>query len=1034
MLKHFTKPVVVLMLVLYCSTVAYSQNNDCIKVNIKPIEQKPIEIPFTPGNTNNDFTFNNISPFADLDILENPEGSVLSSCIFKNNSARILNIDTQNGFLTLSNSIGITDSITTNDPGAIRGTCSFSQINNQLFFTGIGPDIFGFDRIYPFTVNEGILNRVTENNIKNFFIPSNLSTALATTPNGKFLVYIQADTLNNNLASIQSIPITSNMALGKSFIGQALAKVTTAGTYIEFVSKPDSDFIFGIFSNIQEGKEGSGDSFAIFKTNQINGTNFILFEFKKDDSRLPDLFSSPEFIGFSGFKFINKDNELYLFISYLENNSIDIVSKLALFKVEARSELAKSISLRQIGEPILTPVKFAPCNENKIFNVSGPLWVDNDTVYITGINTKLITSYFIDWNAITNNTETNKIFKLSSKPLTTIERNTDLILTMDSKFVYIASVGIQEPPDVKISGYEIEKSSVNCTDLKTQLLMAGICSIDNKPPELILNIPNQTVKINQDTILNLNNNFKDEGNITYTLINNPASSFTQINGNIITIHPVNNSQAGTYNITVEAKDEEGLTNITSFNIEVLIEPNPQSTSPTSTTTGGTVILVPPSTSSPTETPPKPSPTNTQPLDTESIPKPQPSSPPTTSDNAQPSDVMLEPILPDLPKLPDIELVPSDSEQNIDINLLDLSGPDQVIIVPDIPQIIFTNEPPQSSSGSIVLSGKVTDCCSCETGNLICNENVVPVCDGGAVRCIGTGSMILACCRGVPEKLVCNGDDLTIKCVEKQDIKKQLLNKLKTDQIPVKTSLTRGAITRGNSGFLINLKSNIKLKESDLNHITHILIDSQKEITVLTSKTFLVGNNKLLVDLTFPELLNEDTYLLVSLLNKEKNKQEVLAKGNLKIVNSLDFKNVSPQSGKKITIKLPIVDKIKVRTVRNSIDGSKIIRLIITGRNFASRLIEVNNKLFISQPFTTNTILSFVDNSKVDILRTRVLTSGNTILVVLRFKGLDITKIPLTISTPKGQIFYNPAQFNVLTNEFERNIKLDLDIKKKDKKK
>ena len=1056
LLKHLinTGLVFILTLCTLLLPIAYSQDNECTKVDIKPIEQtgqtgqKSVKIPFSPGNTNNDFTFNNVIPFADLDILESPEQNILSGCIFKNNSARILNIDTQNGFLTLSNSIGITDSVSQNDPGAIRGTCSFSSINKQLFFTGIGPSNLGFDRIYPFNINDGILNRTTEeNNIKNFFTPSDLSTSLAATPNGKFLVYIQADTSNNNTASIQSIPI-KNMILENSFVGQTLAKTTKAGTYIELIGEPNETFAFGI--------EGGEKSFAIFKTNQLNGTNLILAE--------PNLFNSLDFIEYSGFKLIKRNGELYLFISYLENNSTDflkdinIISKLALFKVEIRSELAKSASLKQIGESTLTLVKFKPCNENKILKISGPIWVENDTLYIAGINEKLITSYFIDWDAITNETKTSKIFKLSSKPITTLERNTDLVLTMDGKFAYVASVSSKESLDVNISGYEIKKSAVSCSDLKNQLLISGICDLENKEPKLISNIPDQIVKINQTVAINLNDHFKDEGDITYTLINNPAPSFTQINESTITINPTSSNQAGIYNITVKAEDKEGLVNTTSFTIEVSIEPNQQAstTSPTPSTTGGTTIFIPPppSPSSPPpastgNTAPTKSP-STQPTNTGSIPKPTSSSP-SANNNSQPSEIMLEPIPLDLPELPDIELVPVDigsdeanTSQSIDINSLDLSGPDQIIIFPTIPQITFSNqnlESPEieiipdelasSSSGSTIPLGKVTDCCSCATGKLICNENTTAVCDGGTVVCTGVGSMVLACCRGKPATAICNGDDLTIKCVQnKEDTKKKLLNKLTADQLPVETSSTRGVINRGNSGFLISLKANIKLKESDLNNIIHILINNEKKITILTSKTFLVGNNRLLVDLKIPESLNEGSYVLASLLNKGGGKKELLSKGTLKIIHSLNFKNVSPKSNQKVKIELPSVEKINARTIRDFADTGKIIRLTITGKNFASRLIEVNGRLFISKPYTTNTILSFVDSSKVDILKTRVLTRGNKMLVVLRFNGLDITKIPFTISTPKGQFFYNTAKFSVLTNDFERNVILNLDKKKK----
>lgn len=1153
---------------------AYSQEKFCTKTTIKQINET--NIPLTQGNTNEDPAFNDVQPFVDLDLPQSPGKDFISSCVFKNTSARILGINPGNGSLNISPSVGITDPVRVGDPGSLRGTCSLSPLGGQLYFPGIGPAAFGFDRIYSYKVlpgNPPTLIRSMDGDVNDFFIPSDLATSTTVTPNSKYVVYLQANTTNENLASIQSIPIKENEIFDSAFIGQALSKAVKAGTYIEYANNIDGfekKFVFGAFSNLKQGESASGNSFGIFKTNQKDGLNFIIAEFAKgsSDSPLPALFNNEQFVGFSGFKLIEKNGELFLFVSYVENNLNNIVNnfnyitKLALFKVKVRSDLARTATLELIGKPISTVFKTAPCSENNLHGIAGPIAVVDNTVYIAdndafeeiSKNENYLGAYFIDWDSVETATSETQIIFPSSVPIRTNlnkkERNTDLIVTHNNKFAYVATSNILENINPKVIGFSLEKSNVQCSDLKKEL--KGICDFDNNPPVLVKEIPDQTVKVNEEETISLNNFFNDESEISYTLTNNPASGFVSIKGNKIEINPTKNSQVGFYpEITVKATDKGGLSITESFNLDVheatlttddttatppevpspqvptpppIIQPIPPppifptAPPPPSGDIGGAPSIGappipdagrPPSFGEPSPAPP-PLPPPTLPPEIPRPPKPPklPTLPPSIGKPPlppKPGTPTSEPKLP--PELPNIDLIPtetkpisSDTSQAIDIKSLDLSGPDQIILSPSIPQFIFTDQgitipaieiieedkegelesdsvekpkdkpapkaPPATSPPTIEIPPAskpskpkpetpanipevpfapipatdidiATSCCSCETGKLVCAENAKPICNGGRVKCIGGGGKTIACCRGKLPVESCNGDDATIRCISqnlksKKPEEKEDKVKLIPDQAPIETKITRGAINKGNSGFVIFLKPDKKLTKGDLKYVLHILIDAKKNITILPSKTYILGTNKILVDLNIPNNLEPGSYLFATLVNRGGGKKDVIAKGNIEILKSYDYKNVSLLTGKKVKMGPPKVEKVVARIGGTDSDGTKIIRLIIHGHNFASRLIEINGRLFIAKPLTSNTLISFAEDKDIDIIRTRVLTKGTKMLVILKYTGKDITKIPFTISTPKGQFFQNETKFSVLTDSFERDVPLTLDKTELDK--
>lgn len=1115
----------------------YSQTKDCIKTTIKPIDQKPLQIPANLGNTNNDETFKELEQFADLDVLDTKlsNTNILSVCIYKNNSARILNADPESGLLNLSNSFALADPVSKNDPASIRGICTFNSATRQLFFPGNGPQEFGFDRIYPYNIeisNPAVLNRTKrsqENNINDFYIPSDLATSITVTPNGRFLTYLQADTSNNNLASIQSIEIKADKSLGQSFIGQSLAKSVNAGTFLEYAKNPlsiNSRFVFGIFSNLQQGKGGSGDSFSIFKTNQENGVNIILSEFKKGDHDfpLPDLFTNQNFGGFSGFKFVQRGSDLFLFISYFDIDpnarflNFSYITKLALFKVIIRNDLSKKASIAQIGRPTITVFKTTPCTENNFHGISGPMWYADDfnTIFVSDNNTNLaiaknenyFASYLVNWDIVPIANTTDEVMRLSSIPIRTSqntgERNTDLVSTPNNMFAYLITSSTQDINNTKIFGYSLDYTNITCPSLKEELRNNGICdllSVSTSSPS-----PSPSPS--------------------------PSSS---------------PSPSPTHSPPISPSPTPS----------PFQSPTPQtSQQPTQQggSVGGVILPIPPSTN--TGRPPviTPGPGRPTEFGKPSSGNKPPSAPPKPSKSPTPTPTPLPPSLPILPPIAIIPETPlsSDAASGIDIKSLDLSGPEQIVISPNIPHIIFPTAPLEtaniqvikpdsllsnpiapspfpspspSSSPPIFLSpspspslpispspfpspslsnssssgftpnnnafcsnGKVfcgngllascldlnyktscinntPDCCiKTETSldckpNLLNCQNIKPLdatppvntppafCKDGIPSC--NSGFSVACSSGAPPCCIENeagcsvfSQDIIVGCDggktfctpntlrnREDDL---LAKKPKLDQTPIETKEIRAAIKAGAGGHIISLKEEVTIKSNDLKNIIHITIDNEKKITLIPSKTYILNKNKLLAKLAFPANLKNGVVTLVTLLNKGGGKRQVIAKSSIKIFDPLDFNNFNINTGTETKAGLPTINKIQGRIIGDSTKGGKIIRLTFIGKNFASRLIKINDRLFIADPFKTHTILSFSDAINIEILRVRVLKKGNKMLVTLRFTGDDITTIPFTISTPKGHLFNEKIGVKLFSKPATRSVILTLDQEREEK--
>lgn len=251
-----------------------------------------------------------------------------------------------------------------------------------------------------------------------------------------------------------------------------------------------------------------------------------------------------------------------------------------------------------------------------------------------------------------------------------------------------------------------------------------------------------------------------------------------------------------------------------------------------------------------------------------------------------------------------------------------------------------------------------------------------------------------------------------------NVKKQV-----SDQ-PAQTSETHGIIKSGFGGYIIKLNSGIKLKEKDLKNINYVIIDTNKKTTVIPGNTQEIKSGSVLLSrLFFPESINSGVATLVTVLNKGGGKKEVLSKGTVKLFNSYDFQNVGEAE---IKTGLPKVKQIQGRVTGSSKKGGKIIRLILSGENFASRLIKINGREFISEPSKSHTFVSFSNESDIEILRTRVLNKGKQILLLIRFTGDDISKRSFTVSTPKGQFFSKKMEIKLLSKPPVRNVILELD--------
>ena len=106
-----------LLWILIPANASPSESKNCIRTKITSLNDTPIEILSSKGNTSNDPSFEEIDDFADLSTTKN---DTLGVCIHKSDSARVLNFDSNTGTLTLSNSFARTDPVNSNDPGAKR--------------------------------------------------------------------------------------------------------------------------------------------------------------------------------------------------------------------------------------------------------------------------------------------------------------------------------------------------------------------------------------------------------------------------------------------------------------------------------------------------------------------------------------------------------------------------------------------------------------------------------------------------------------------------------------------------------------------------------------------------------------------------------------------------------------------------------------------------------------------------------------------------------------------------------------------------
>lgn len=1052
---------------------AFSQNLDCVKAKITP--QESVELNAGKGETNNDPVYDSLRQYIDLDISPSDDG--ISACILKSDGVRIINLNPSSGTLNLSSRVGNTD-VLSQGAAALRAVCAFSPDSSQVFAIGSGSPEVGLDRIYPFNVNGATLSRVQEGNSSDTFTPSDLATALAVAPGKKYLVYVQNNS-TSHLASIQSVEIKGDNSLEKSFIGQDLASVLDGGSYIEFgKDSGSSKFAFGAFSDLQQGIPGSGKGFGIFKTNLSTGVNFILKEFKKGslESPLPDGLDTPNFVGISGVKFIKRGSDYFLFVSYFENDlnagfgDFSYITKLALLKVNIRNEVTKTTSLNLVGKPILTVFKTPPCSENSFHGISGPLWVNDSILYLADNNNEsFFATYSINWDAINSADSNTEIITLSSFPVLTNqngnEKNTDIVSTLSNKFAYVGSSNISGDPSAKIFGYSIEESSASCKNLTKTL---GLC-------ELLLSKPS----LNSDSDTSSNNNPGTESTNSSTT-SGTVSSTTSGTVSSTTSGTVSSTTSGTTTANSDATSSTSSSSTTSGTVyqPPIAAPYypPSSVSnintgrPSSITGSGRPINVT-ATPRPIPTPPKIKPR----------PSPTPKSTPEATPNPTPT-LDIKPPSIDLNAIGTTTLS-SDSSQFIDVKSLDLKGSDQVVIPPLIPRIVLSEalvlpeiEIDEGSSPKATASPApeseisieevpITTCCSCDKGNLVCNKNSTPYCDGGNVKCVGPENMIISCCRSLMGVEQCNGDDPTIKClnpvtksvklesktVSKVDVVKladktvsnpenKIVDKSgktpSVDQADVINNAdeTLGLINAGSAGVLINLSPGTTLKSKDIKNVSQLIIDKDSNVIVLSSANFLSSPNQLLSKLVLPSDLKVGVNTLVTVINQGGGKKKVIAKSPIKVFDSYQFSNIGDESAKD----LPKISKIDGRYVGESKKGGSIIRLTLYGNNFASKSVKVGSQSFHSGDSKTLTTFSLTQNGNIEVIRTRVLKRGKRMLITLRYTGSDdLSGKSFTLSTPKGHIYYEKLGIKLNTKKPVRSVILDLDNDKvkdtKDKK-
>lgn len=1013
---------------------AISQTLDCVKNKISP--QSPMQVSTSKGETNNDPVYDSLRQFTDLDI--SPSDDSISTCILKSDGVRIINLNPSVGSLQLSSRVGNTDA-----SAALRGVCAFSPDSSQVFALGSGSPDVGLDRIYPYNVSGSSLSRVQGESGDNAFIPSDLATALAVPPGKKFLVYVQNNS-TSNIASIQSVEIKADNTLAKSFVGQDLANTLKGGSYLEFAKESDpqsAKFAFGAFSDLQQGIPGSGTGIGIFKTNLSSGVNFILGEFKKGVS-FPDVFNTQHFVGISGLKFVKKDSSLYLFVSYFENNSdagfgaFSYITKLALLKVNVRNEMSKTASLSLVGKPTTTVFKTQPCGDNSFHGISGPIWVNDSTLYLTDNNNEnFFATYEIDWSAVDSADFNTEVISLSSSPVLTSqdsgEKNTDIVSTLSNKFVYVASSNLSDS-SAKVFGFSIEQTPVSCKNFIKNL---GLC-------ELTLS---SGVSTGMSGGNGSGNGSSDNDNDTGS--NSGGGLNTDTGSNNINNIPTTSTSSSTSSSSTSSSSSttSGSTSAPSSVYQPpAYQPSYQPPSYPSNTgrptasygSGRPTSAIP--TPKPTPKPPKAKPT----------PTPKPGAEPAATPEAAP-DITPPPI--EL-NATETTTLTSDSSQFIDIMSLDLKGDDQTVIPPLIPYIILsqsielaTIEPADNASPTPIPSPVVqtstqelpiSSCCSCETGNLICNKGSNSFCEGGNVKCVGPGNKIISCCKSVMGVEQCNGDDPTIKClntvtrVVKPDDKaiEKAVKKAVVEATPpqITTSLeTIGVINSGSAGVLVNLKPSITLKSKDLKNISQLIIDKDQKATLVQSANFLLSPKVLLTKLVLSSSIKPGVVTLVTVLNQGGGKKQVIAKSPVKVYDSYSFSNVGDDKAKS----LPTVSKIDGKYVGESKKGGSLIRLYLYGSNFASKSVKVGSQSFRSDVNKTLTTFSFADASNVSVIRTRVLNRGKRILITLRYTGTDdLSNKAFTISTPKGHFFSEKLGVKLAAKKPVRSVILGLDDK------
>ncbi len=947
----------IFMLTLLFMNPVFSQNTECVRTKISPILGTPLQLPVSIGSTNNDKTYENIDQFVDLDIPVSSNANLLSACIYKNNAARIVNFDPVGGSLKLVESLALTDLVKQGLQAAVRSVCAFTPNGSQLAFSGNGPQEFGSDRIYSYKTNPTLM-RAQKNGKNDFFLPSDLTTSIAITPNGKYLVYLQGNTTNNNLASLQSVEIKSDFTLGEYSRGQEYSQVVEAGSYLEYAKSEGTSsakFAYGVFSNIQQGKSGSGTGLAIVRTEQQQGTNVILSEFRKGNAKLPlpQIFNTSTFVGFSGFEFVEHDGELFLFVSYFENDpnagypNFSYVTKLVVLKVIP--EQGKNTAIVQL---VVNPIStvFKSCSSNEYHGISGPVQVVDNLLYIADNNSDKVFSknenyfatYFIDWNLLKSANPSGAIIQLASVPLKTIvnaqERNTDVVVNPGNKFAYVATSDTKEPNSAKIFGYLIESSKVQCSSLINELAKSDICQDDNDI-KLVLdsgskisskkNATNGEIVQAKDTQNFIEKPFGQEASIPNSPspqaeINNlPSSSFPTSqaipNNRPVAYNPLANSGRPPEFGNSGRPSEFGSNSFS----------NPQAAGTKKPVKLGLPKVVKSSTSK------------------------------------------LQ-VSPNLGQLQKAELLPAQvnvsqasstssiKEQQTPPSL-DLSGADQIIVVPRVSLFDFKKVFKYETAGNLIGSS---------SGN---SENLL-----------------------------------------ESQLKEQ------TQGNPIFQSYEiRGLIKDSYAILLVNLKQDVKLKAKDVKDINYTLIGSDNNTVTVKGDTALTVANKLLVKLSIPNTIPAGNATFIAVQNKKGNKKIVVAKSRLVILHSLDFENIGGdiKSGKE----MPSILKIQGRVAGTSVNGEKIIRLTITGNNFASNTIKVKGRKFISKTYNPHTYLSFLDEVGIRILRVRVLNKGTKMLITLRFNGDDLENRPFVISTPKGYLFKEKMDIKLFSNKPVRSI-------------